>query len=296
MLAMKKLIAENPEPTMLTRNGNPSEVPPINKPAPWTWKCRRCRRIYKFSVIRRCLSCTATTRLGLSYRSREDREEIFKEQCQTQPTHEFDWEFWPIHNDWRRFRSAYEADPREWRRRTMRDLTGLKGGDRRVQKRGVERQRRQEITEGRLERMLSATWNCEKDCDYPWQCFTERCEWTQRTPQAVVASGLEGDVRRVAGGFDDKLPLCNLLPEFEAGVTVEGELGDEVETEEDEASDEDEADDEDEAGEDEAGDEEDSGNEDEAPGAREDTPFPYGFDPEELEERRAQNRRRLWQR
>ncbi|KAJ4261664.1 hypothetical protein NW762_007102 [Fusarium torreyae] len=136
-----------------------------------------------------------------------------------------DYDFWTAHNDWRRFRSAYEASPQAWRSRTMHDLAGYSGRERRIKKSQVETDRRTEITQARLERMLSETHSCEQDCDYPSQCHMERYQAFRRDPSKVI-----GAVRPPATVDDAvdqaKLPLCGLLPEFDQHMTSPEEIDD----------------------------------------------------------------------
>ncbi|KAF5027437.1 hypothetical protein F66182_458 [Fusarium sp. NRRL 66182] len=215
---------------MLTRNCTPPMSPPIGTPEPLIWYCHSCSMAYKLSVTRRCLRCTSTQMTNVSYSpAAKRRRRLHNRRLRSIPTAEsHDYEFWTARNDWRRFRTFYEANPEAWKRRTMRDLAGALGRERRAKKSKIETWRRFEITKGRLERMLSMTHSCEKDCDYPSQCHSERYEAYMKNPKKVV-----GPVKPIAspnknddGEDEGKPPLCGLLPEFEQEVTDPEEVDD----------------------------------------------------------------------
>ncbi|KAF4970711.1 hypothetical protein FSARC_2342 [Fusarium sarcochroum] len=213
---------------MLTRNCTPPKSPPPGKPASWIWKCRRCSTTYKLSVTRRCLRCIETKMIGISHASTAKRRRRLRAISSIPAADGHDYDFWTAHNDWRRFRSVYEASPEAWRRRTMRDLAGTSGRERRIKKSQVETERRTEITQGRLERMLSLTHSCEQDCDYPSQCHTERYQAFLRDPSKVVGAVQPTATPDDSDNEEDqaKLPLCSLLPEFDQHMTSPEEIDD----------------------------------------------------------------------
>ncbi|KAM0351560.1 hypothetical protein ACHAPU_002568 [Fusarium lateritium] len=229
-------ILTNPPPNMLNRNCIPPQNPPPGKPASWKWTCVRCKVSYKLAVTRRCLQCNSTRLfrdvkfIGASISKSYTRRRRLRKLGLTPPADNHDYDFWSVHNDWRRFRSIYNTDPDAWNRRTMRDLAGSSSAARRAKKVEIETTRRSEITHDRFARMLNYTHSCEVDCDYPSQCHTERWEAFQKDPSMVT-----GDVEIFAPVYDEdeedqgKLPLCGLLPEFDQDITSPEDIDDQDE-------------------------------------------------------------------
>ncbi|KAF9784867.1 hypothetical protein IL306_006550 [Fusarium sp. DS 682] len=202
---------------MFTRNCIPPKDPPPGEPVPCTWRCTTCNEQYKLSITSRCLECQSTKRTRTK-RRRSDAPTSAPSRRQKVPRRvyptidDFDYEFWAIHNDWRRFRSAYERNPQKWERRINHNLEGVSSTQRRARRFKIEVKTRTQFTENRLKRMLRNGHNCELDCDYPSQCQTERYEASTKEILPVTNGRLhptwydEEDV---------KLPLCELLPEFD---------------------------------------------------------------------------------
>ncbi|GKU11596.1 unnamed protein product [Fusarium langsethiae] len=222
---------------MLSYSCIPPVSPPPGKPASWTWQCRYCNSTWKLAVTRRCLLCTKTKTVGGSKmigRSRTSpgrRQRSIKKHCGTRPAENHDYSYWITHNDWRRFRTAYKADPEDWRRQNKHDLSPLRGEKRRVMKAHIETRRRTEITQQRLERMMNNTHNCEIECDYPSQCHTERFEAFMSRPDDVVAGTMTMGIPVYDEDGQDvgKLPLCGLVPEFDQQITDPEDLDNEDE-------------------------------------------------------------------
>lgn len=221
---------------MLSYTCAPPETPPAVKPPSWVWECPRCRRTWKLAVTRRCLKCTMTETVGGSKMIGISRSDKWKRSqglekhrgIRTAKTHDYD--YWTIHNDWRRFRSVYKADPEAWRRHTDSKLSGLGGKTRRVMKVQIEKSRRIEMTQQRLERMLKCAHNCEIDCDYPSQCHWERYEAHLQRPDEVIIGNMSMGIPVYAEDDDiGKLPLCGLLPEFDLKTTDPEDLDNEDE-------------------------------------------------------------------
>ncbi|CEI65450.1 hypothetical protein FVEN_g6137 [Fusarium venenatum] len=230
-------ILETPPPNMLSYSSTPPISPPPGKPASWTWTCRHCRSTWKLAVTRRCLRCIKTKTvggskmIGRSHTSPERRQHSIKKYRGTRPAENHDYDHWTIHNDWRRFRSAYNAAPDEWRRQNKRELAALRGERRRVMKAQIETRRRTDMTQQRLERMLSNTHNCEIDCDYPSQCHSERFEAMMNRPDEVVVGTMSMGIPVYGedGRNVNKLPLCGLIPEFDQQMTDPEEVNNEDE-------------------------------------------------------------------
>ncbi|KAH7179517.1 uncharacterized protein B0J16DRAFT_387347 [Fusarium flagelliforme] len=215
-------ILKTPPPNMLSYTCAPPETPPAAKTPSWFWKCRLCRSQWKLAVTRRCLKCAKTKTVGGSKMiglSRSDtwiREDRLDKNRTSRRARKHDYDYWTVHNDWRRFRSVYKADPEAWKRHTDSELFKLKGKERRVMKVQIEKSRRTEMTQQRLERMLKNTHNCDIDCDYPSQCHSERYEADLQEYDDVI---LRNMVMKIPNPADDgysigKLPLCGLVPDF----------------------------------------------------------------------------------
>ncbi|KAK6723053.1 hypothetical protein SNK04_001909 [Fusarium graminearum] len=222
---------------MLSYSCNPSATPPSGKPSSWTWRCRHCNSTWRLAVARRCLRCLKTktvggiNMIGHSRTSPERRRHCIKKHRGTRPAENHDYDYWTVHNDWRRFRSAYNANPEEWKQQNKKDLAGLRGEKRRVMKTQIETKRRTEITQQRLERMMSNTHNCEIDCDYPSQCHSERFEAFMNRPDEVIAGTMAMGIPVYGEDGEDvgKLPLCGLVPEFDQEITGSEDLDNEDE-------------------------------------------------------------------
>jgi hypothetical protein len=95
----------------------------------------------------------------------------------------------------------------------------------------IETKRRTEMTQHRLERILSNTYNCEIDCDYPSQCHSERFEAFMKRPDDVIAGKMAMGIPVYGEDGNDigKLPLCGLIPEFDQEITDPEDLDDEDE-------------------------------------------------------------------
>ncbi|KAF4994923.1 hypothetical protein FGRMN_5473 [Fusarium graminum] len=229
-------ILTNRPPNMLTRKCIPPKTPPPGKPASWKWTCDRCKVSYKLAVTRRCLHCNSTRLfrdvkfIGASITKPSTRRRRLNKLRYIPSADNHDYDFWSVHNDWRRFRAIYKTDPEAWKRRTMRDLAGSSSAVRRAKKVEIETTRRSEITQGRFTRMLNYTHSCEFDCDYPSQCHTERYQAYQKDPSMVT-----GHVEIFAPVYDKdeedqgKLPLCGLLPEFDQEITSPEDINDQDE-------------------------------------------------------------------
>ncbi|RGP68748.1 hypothetical protein FLONG3_8011 [Fusarium longipes] len=218
---------------MLTYSCTPPESPPrAGKPTSWTWTCLECRATWKLAVTQRCLRCTMTktvggsNMIGRSHSSPKTRRFRIKKLRSIRPAENHDYDYWTVHNDWRRFRSAYNADPEDWKHRTARELDTLRGERRRIAKAQIEAKRRTEMTRQRLERMLSNTHNCEVDCDYPSQCHSERFEAFISRPDDVIVGNATMGIPMYGEDEKDigKLPLCGLIPEFDQEMTDPEEL------------------------------------------------------------------------
>ncbi|KAL4727230.1 hypothetical protein ACLX1H_006131 [Fusarium chlamydosporum] len=204
-------IIKTPPFKLLTYRCTPPKSTPVEWMSPWKWQCCNCKAIWELAVTQRCLDCTNSKYTGSSLRLGHSRDPALRRYLNRyrgiRPKESFDYDYWSVQNDWRRFRSAYNADPKAWERRTSRDLAGLKGAERRVMKGQIEKKRRTEITQKRLERMLNKTHNCEIDCDYPTQCDAE------------FEASVEGPDKKYP-----KLPLCGLDPAFGQDVTAPEDL------------------------------------------------------------------------
>ncbi|RBR23380.1 uncharacterized protein FIESC28_03856 [Fusarium coffeatum] len=231
-------ILKTPPPNMLSYTGAPPETLPAAKPPSWFWKCSLCRSRWKLAVTRRCLRCTKTKTvggskmIGLSRSDEWQRNNRLDKHRASRRAKKHDYDYWTVHNDWRRFHSVYKADPEAWKGRTDSELFKLKGRERRVMKVQIEKSRRTEITQQRLERMLNNTHNCDIDCDYPSQCRSERYEADLQEFDDVV---LRNMVMKIPNPDDDgytigKLPLCGLIPGFSPKTTDAEDLDSEDET------------------------------------------------------------------
>ncbi|KAJ4134824.1 hypothetical protein NW768_004432 [Fusarium equiseti] len=230
-------ILKTPPPNMLSYTCAPPETPPAVKPPSWFWKCRLCRSKWKLAVTRRCLRCTKTKTvggsemIGLSRSDKWKREDMLDRHRASRRARKHDYDYWTIHNDWRRFRSVYKADPEAWKRRTASELFELRGKERRVMKVQIEKSRRTEMTQQRLERMLDNTHNCDIDCDYPSQCRSERYEADLQSFDEVILRNMCIKIPNPAGDGHSigKLPLCGLIPDFSQKITDAEDLDSEEE-------------------------------------------------------------------
>ncbi|KAF5619088.1 hypothetical protein F52700_11948 [Fusarium sp. NRRL 52700] len=235
---------------MFTLNCIPPEDPPGGAPVPILWKCDRCEQVYRLSVTSRCIKCP-------SYNSNPPYKYLSGTSPDGEPTREYqksplsgnnspdsrstaetsppsrkyserpsrdlfnyDYEFWGQYNDWKRFRSEYEARPEKWERRIKRSFDGLNSVQRREKRYKFEVESRTNLAEERLERMLERKQNCELDCDYFSQCHTERYEASMKNPQKVTGGTLHPPFYDEDDGIAGKLPLCELLPQFGQEMTT----------------------------------------------------------------------------
>ena len=170
--------------------------------------------------------------IGISRSDEWQRENRLDKHRASRRARKHDYDYWTVHNDWRRFRSVYKADPAAWKRRTDNELFELRGKERRVMKVQIEKSSRTEMTQQRLERMLNNTHNCDIDCDYPSQCRSERYEADLQEFDDVV---LRNMAMKIPNPDDDgftigKLPLCGLIPGFSPKTTDAEDLDSEDET------------------------------------------------------------------
>ncbi|KAG5764059.1 hypothetical protein H9Q72_007841 [Fusarium xylarioides] len=237
---------------MFTLDCIPPEDPPGGTPTPYKWQCHRCNQEYKLSVTSRCIKCPSyNSTPPYKYLSGESSDGGPTRQYQQSPLsgnntpdsrsttgtemspksrkyskrpsrelYNYDYEFWDRYNDWKRFRSEYEARPESWESRIKRSFDGLDSVQGRAKRYKFEVESRTCFTEERLERMLQRRQNCELDCNYPSQCHRERYEAFMKTPSKVTGGTFHPTY------YDDeddempgKLPLCELLPQFDQEIT-----------------------------------------------------------------------------
>jgi hypothetical protein len=227
---------------MFTRNCIPPKDPPPGTLEPCVWRCPECKQEYRISVTSRCIKCPSyNSKPPYKYISSDDlngesttetRQPRRSRKFSKRPSplvYEYDYEFWAQYNDWKRFRSEYEANPKKWERRIKRNFDGRGSAQRRAKRYKVEVITRTLFTEDRLKRMLKRKHNCELDCDYPSQCQTERYEASRKIPPKTTIGALHppwyGEGEENAG----KLPLCELLPQFDQEITSPEDIDDEDE-------------------------------------------------------------------
>lgn len=170
---------QTPLPTSPTIISPPSTPP--SPPTPWSWTCHRCGHTYTLATTRRCLSCSHRSCVAdTGTRSRA----LF---CRSA----FDYAGWREHNDWRRERAIFVADPTAWRRRAIRGVTtvGLSRAERRAARVDEERRRRETRDRARAKRMRDREHNCWIDCDYPSHCHNVRYEEEVRVMEGLLSSG-----------------------------------------------------------------------------------------------------------
>ncbi|KAF5563019.1 hypothetical protein FNAPI_2887 [Fusarium napiforme] len=235
---------------MFTLNCIPPEDPPGGTPLPILWQCHRCEQEYRVSVTSRCLSCPSyNSNPPYKYLSGESSDggptrkyrpsplsgnddSRFTTETEKPPKsrkyskrpslelYNYDYEFWFRYNDWKRFRSEYEARPESWESRIKRSFDGLDSVQGRAKRYKFEVESRTYLTEERLQRMLERRQNCEVDCNYPSQCHTERYEALMKSSEKVTGGTFHPT------NYDDeddempgKLPLCELMPQFDQEIT-----------------------------------------------------------------------------
>ncbi|KAM5343181.1 hypothetical protein ACJ41O_014147 [Fusarium nematophilum] len=199
-------------------NTTPPSEPPPTEFTPWKWLCPRCKRTYRIAVTTRCLTCNMTclrTATPVVSRSPQRRRRHGHRRRPSSPApSEFDGTFWALRNDWRRFRTAYESSPSAWKRRTMRELGGTSGIERRSRRAQLERIRRSDVTEDRWNRIIKKTQRCDQDCDYPSQCHVERYKVVRR----LIKSSVEWD--------DEDAPLLMKKLFNDAYIPADEDVGD----------------------------------------------------------------------
>ncbi|KAF4498486.1 hypothetical protein FAGAP_5337 [Fusarium agapanthi] len=235
---------------MFTLNCIPPKEHPGGAPVPILWQCHGCNQEYKLSVTSRCIKCP-------SYNSNPPYKYLSGKSSDGRPTREYqesplsdnnspdsrftaeasppsrkyskrpsldlynyDYEFWSQYNDWKRFRSEYEARPERWESRIKRSFDGLDSVQGRAKRYKFEVESRTHLTEERLERMLERKQNCELDCDYPSQCHSERYEALMKSPQKVIGGKFHPTFYDEDDEKAGKLPLCELLPQFDQEMTT----------------------------------------------------------------------------
>ncbi|KAF4344872.1 hypothetical protein FBEOM_1158 [Fusarium beomiforme] len=195
MEPVEAIIDEQPV-RWFTRNCIPPKDPPPGEPSPCTWRCSKCKKDWNISITSRCLTCQSTEKLQ-SKRDETDtptsaprRRSVVRRVYPT--IGDFDFEFWAIHNDWRRFRSAYGKNPQKWERRIKRNFDRVSSTQRRVMRSKLEVKTRS-------------------------QCHTERFEASKKEASRVT-NGTLHPTKYGEGGV--KLPLCELLPEFDQEIII----------------------------------------------------------------------------
>lgn len=122
----------------------------------------------------------------------------------------------------------YEARPESWESRIKRSFDGLDSAQRRAKRYKFEVEARTHLTVESLVRMLERKQNCEVDCNFPGQCHTERYEALRKRPPKAT----RGTSHSTYYDEDDdeeeegKLPLCELLPQFDQEMTDPEDIDD----------------------------------------------------------------------
>lgn len=126
------------------------EPPP--QPKPWSWRCSRCRILYRLGATTRCLHCGH--RIGRPYTTIRGR--IRKTvACE----YYFDYTGWRDHMDWGRFVREVRAEQEQQREQRGRADTN---GD--VSTSESSKEVRVCVRDGH---------DCFWDCDYPSQCLED---------------------------------------------------------------------------------------------------------------------------
>ncbi|KAI1012646.1 hypothetical protein LB504_008369 [Fusarium proliferatum] len=246
---------------MFPLNCIPPKDPPPGTPEPCIWQCHNCGQDYRISVTSRCIKCPSYNSSPpykyLSGKSSDggptrtyqksplscnhSPDSSSTTEAETSPTSRkyskrpsitlsnYDYEFWNQYNDWKRFRLEYEARPERWESRIKRSFDGLDNAQRRAKRYKFEVEARTHLTVERLVRMLERKQNCEVDCNFPGQCHTERYEVLRKRPPKATGGPFhstyydEDEEEEEEAG---KLPLCELLPQFDQEMTSPEDIDD----------------------------------------------------------------------